>query len=819
MKRKIKQFLAGCLSIAMTLSSPVASLAASTDFDGVSAGGHDDKGYVTGKGGDFSSNIEDGGNGLTSGKIGIRLSLVSPDDPSQVISVDDDGNPQVVDLLYVTEDTWKHQTLENYHSDLLDKFTYTSVKTQSLMNLEDNSEQTQMRVYYDQINAALTDGDMPPWLYHDGSRYISNGTTFSTWSKNNNYGVSGVGANGEFLTVDVSGYATKVKAYSFIDETGMKNLDLLTSTNWVSTNASEYANLGDATFDRINSELNGITVEKYQKKFNKYAGSGTEAAIEEIAEDLRDVVTQIKSWLAINQEETGSTSTTDYKSYADDVERRKTEVLAGLVDSSGKSIYSELNAAYNKAASDQASGNPDTTDTPNDAVTFGVSGNSGDDNSYSAHIAQLMKMQNPTTGSHYLQTSSMLTDSSLTLQTCSEDWILLVEPIVWLTIFPVGDDSRIIHSKLYGTITNLVQAFNDPSVPANPESLYKYRDRQTFNYKSITMPVWWALSVEDDGFAFVNSDNEATFGFYPATKVGSYRSFLELYNSYKDSEARTVTAWKKDEEGQSYSEQVTVPCTEGWGVNIYSKHMFEEVQPTTELDDDNENGGSIKVVKWYINEIYDSSGNVVSQTTAAVKTGTIGKKIAIINEPLLDGSVIYQVAGWMTGKDATAIPKDGDLNAKFTDYIKKSPGNAGGTEPAILDLSAYPDDKVLYIKLVYREVTPTGTITVIKVKDKTDGSTVIEKDSTNPGIYNATEEGWEYKEDTQTPDDEIPVSKWPDVPQGTSGNNPQIPVLDTTHTLYIHYTEKPQSPVEGGRARNGQSAFLVCPPFYRQCHV
>jgi hypothetical protein len=104
---------------------------------------------------------------------------------------------------------------------------------------------------------------------------------------------------------------------------------------------------------------------------------------------------------------------------------------------------------------------------------------------------------------------------------------------------------------------------------------------------------------------------------------------------------------------------------------------------------------------------------------------------------------------------------------------------------------------------------------VIKVKDKTDGSTVIEKDSTNPGVYNATEEGWEYKEDTQTPDDEIPVSTWPDVPQGTSGNNPQIPVLDTTHTLYIHYTEKPQSPVEGGQSKEWTKCIPCLSTFLR----
>jgi hypothetical protein len=462
----------------------------------------------------------------------------------------------------------------------------------------------------------------------------------------------------------------------------------------------------------------------------------------------------------------------------------------------------------------------DPTDIPNNAVALSTpSADSGAATGDAAqyHIVQILN-QKDGNGSYYLQTASMVDSrknpekyggSILTLSDCTEDWVLLVEPLVWLTIYPEGDDSRIVHTKMYGTITNFVQAFNtDPA-------LAKYKNSKFFNWKALNQACWWALSVNSSGFGFAGSD----LGFRAPENTGSYRPFADLYRGLTVPQTQTVTVARLQDDGTVEKTQEERSCIEGWGVNVYWKGMIpEEPQPTTQPDDTDDNGSKIKLAKWYVVETKTESGDT-QQSVVGVKTGYVDKYLMVANELVNEGNGVYEVRGWITGKDATAVPEDGDLDSTFEEYAKKSPGSAWGTTAAVVNMSEFPEDKVLYVKLVYTPTTEQGTITVIKVKDKTDGSTVIEKDSTNPGVYNATEEGWEYKEDTQTPDDEIPVSKWPDVPQGTSGNNPQIPVLDTTHTLYIHYTEKPQSPVEGGRARNGQSAFLVCPPFYGQCHV
>jgi hypothetical protein len=637
MKRKAKQLLASCLSVAMALTSPLTSFADEKSFANSSANGNTEAGYVTGAGGDFSANISDGGAGLTSGKIGIRLSLVDPNDPSRVISVDNDGNPQVLDLLYVTEDTWEHQTREKYHSDLYGAFTFNSIKTQSLTSVETNPNQKIMPIYYDELNSELTDGDMPPWLYHNGS-YVANGEAFVQWSQLNNYGQNMVTDDGQFMTVDVSGYAMPLVAYTFTTEDGEAMLGAIAAggTN-VNYSISEYASIGDATYVEMTDRIDALKdISNYQERYDtiinkEYKHSTTEQikakAYQAIAQELLDEVRDAKTALLLNQAVNGTESSAGV---AEEIERAKDAALASLKDENGNSIATQVETYYNKLASFDAGGLIDDRDIPNDAVTFGLTGTSGGKETY-AHLYQLLSMKDSTTGHYYLQTEKMRKNTSLVLNDEEvEDWVLLVEPIVWLSIFPVGDDSRLIHSKIYGTITNVVQAFNDPSVPANPESLYNYRNRQTFNYKALNQACWWALTVDDEtGWAFVNSDNQATMGFYPAQSVGSFRSFTELYNSISSTREATVTAWKQDENGETYGEEVTIPCTEGWGVNVYSKNMFEKApQPTTDIDGDDDDGSKpIKVVKWYVNEKRDENNNIVSQSNVMVKVGSIDKKL------------------------------------------------------------------------------------------------------------------------------------------------------------------------------------------------
>ncbi|MCD8223834.1 MAG: hypothetical protein LUC99_03125 [Clostridiales bacterium] len=82
---KLKRLLAGMLSAVLSLTTPLSSFAYTPAG---SAAGANASGNVTGAGGDFSANIT---HTSTSGKIGIRLTLVNRNDPSEILSVDDKG--------------------------------------------------------------------------------------------------------------------------------------------------------------------------------------------------------------------------------------------------------------------------------------------------------------------------------------------------------------------------------------------------------------------------------------------------------------------------------------------------------------------------------------------------------------------------------------------------------------------------------------------------------------------------------------------------------------------------------------------------------
>lgn len=87
-------------------------------------------------------------------------------------------------------------------------------------------------------------------------------------------------------------------------------------------------------------------------------------------------------------------------------------------------------------------------------------------------------------------------------------------------------------------------------------------------------------------------------------------------------------------------------------------------------------------------------------------------------------------------------------------------------------------DQVLYVKLVATEITPLPDLTpltIVKVKEPATGGTpAIETvQTTKTPAYNAEEVGWQYIEDTQTPEAPVTVHQWSDVPAtGTPGNTP-----------------------------------------------
>lgn len=796
---RLKNVLASLLAVTLSLTAPLTSLAAG-DLDD-SAQGNNQAGTITGAGGDFSANIL---NDYTSGKIGFRLTLVDRKDPTKILSVDDNGNPKVVDFLYVTAPTFVTQVSGGYYSALLPEYTYLSPKTYSNLVTQSSGEISYERVYYDELQAKFTEKPIVPWLKHNGSSYISTGNEFVNWCTTNNLGQPATGDNGTLFCIgngslvmsvlredgipdnmkaDATKQSSKGKR-SYVSSTKSSDtiqseLDRLVSDVQKSATSTNYNNyileLGVLNNQMLSSSVSEFLAGKLQEEEVNAKLNYTSNKIAEAAEALSQVSGQ--SSLAIK------TSL---------VERANENLVGGVYDdpviaTAVAGWYNSMLGAQNTVSA--AEGN---------YFTF----------AQSSHMMQLLSWN--TDGKYKLQTESMRTGEAKDITEATEDWILLVEPIIWLTIFPNGHTNYVVHTKMYGTITNFVQAFmSDPALAG-------YRDSKFFNWKAVNQPVWWALSVpttaENNGYAFVwDTDEEiaqgansaaSTLAFRAPTKVGSYRSFSDLYKSMQEVSGNIT------QNGVTRSYARTV---EGWGVNFYSKdQLVNDIQQTLNLSDDSSSSNSskpnpVKVVKWYVVNNQDETGKVTSQTVTAIKTGTLdrNKEIGIVNEPGPTADAYFQVEAWATGKDENAIPNTSDLTETYEDYISKAPGTLGGYTPVIIDLSDKPSEKTVYIKLVVTPSKTTGDsdVTVVKIKEPSDGSTPLVETSTttNTGTYDSTEDGWVYQQDIQTPDPKKDVTNWNEVPTtGTPGTNPMIPINQDTQTIYIRYKQADAEPVPAG---------------------
>ena len=98
-KSKLKRLTALALAcLTATTSIPITSYAI-----GGNTGAGDQAGIQGGVGSDLGAN-------RPASRIGFRVSIVSKDDPSKVISVDDAGNPQVIDFLFTDEANFQKYT-------------------------------------------------------------------------------------------------------------------------------------------------------------------------------------------------------------------------------------------------------------------------------------------------------------------------------------------------------------------------------------------------------------------------------------------------------------------------------------------------------------------------------------------------------------------------------------------------------------------------------------------------------------------------------------------------------------------------------------
>ena len=768
-KTRLKKATALSLSALTLLTSPLQAYAAG-GMEG-NAGGSSGTGVVTSTGGDFGCNISADPT-QSMGRIGIRLSLVDRNDPSKVLSLTDDGqHTRVVDLLYTSKLKYLGFISGGWFTgfDEAKSTMFSSVKTQQLMSQSDTGAPQIKQYYFDDVFAtAYKDAqgnpkkfklaDMKPWMVYSNNSYNATGEEFVEWCKSDDNNVQVIGDDGQLIfssiTRNVFGILTIINRV--VDTTN--NTISAEIQNGLSTELVQFPGNATELAEEIDTQLSEL------EAFSNNT-PGSDEDLQELYTSYATVKENIDSLYSMDKSKGQS-----YKS--------RLEQLEAVFESKYEAFPNGSNAAREEYIRDfqEASGspyNPETSMAANEQLDSlqgeeGATSSTSASNVGEAHIQQLLTLKE---GDHYLlQTQSMI-DNNCDISGATEDWVLLVEPIIYLTICHAGSmgtrNDRVMDYKLYGTVTNIMDAFVSEKFP----QLNAYSTKRNFNWKMFK-EVWWPLYVANDGVGFKFNN-----GFTLRPIEGSGLVEGKEYMPKQLHENRDV----------------------GWGVNVYwdlggtqgrtwDEPTPEPAAPPASQKVTPEQG--IKVVKWYVSKV-TVNGKKYEVVTDVIVDDNHPRNIKIENEGVPGEGYFYLVEKWATGKDEI-LPDHGDTDTTFEQYHKRNPGEQGDLQPSTITVG--DNDKVLYVKLVQYDWLTPGEIDVVKVKEPSNGGTpIIEHDTTNPGTtYPAgNEEGWKYVEDIQTPEPEVPVTKWPDVPtNGTPGNTPDIPVRDDTETIYIHYTDE-----------------------------
>lgn len=381
------------------------------------------------------------------------------------------------------------------------------------------------------------------------------------------------------------------------------------------------------------------------------------------------------------------------------------------------------------------------------------------------------------------------------------DYKVLVEPVDFFTPYHMDGKTPIIPVRFYGTLTNIVQAFEVYGVNANflEGGWEDHVNRRTFNRLS-----WYAMTVGDNtedlesmfngNYIFDNVSKQ--FEVNVGGKTHSYRAGEDIVPNaalYASSLPYTGADGKTHQSGwgvQVYWPEAPEPAddlTSTWDAINYpdgDPGPSPEI-PETEL---NKYTKKIKVAKWYY--LYDELNN--TETVFDVKLQEqSATPISIVNEGNEEG-IYWKLDAWSTGVE-DKVPAEDDLSTTFEEYSESNKGTYAGTEPKQLTIEATEPDTVLYVKLV-QHTLPTTKVDIVKVFDKpygTEPDIKVEKGVEIPSTgYDATDPNGIYKEHIQSTEERHEIHTWEDTwDYGIIETGNPIEKEEQTETIYIHYSE------------------------------
>lgn len=838
----VKQFISIFLALTVALTSiPLTPTIAYADTGKTledSASGKTGKGSV-GAGGDWGNDV---------GKSGIRISLVSADDPSKVVSIDKDGNPAVVDIIFGTEAQYK-EYCENYMGRKPIRFSSTKAQelgfqntikplylTDYLMDLALGDQNK--REWYKKLTSEemAKNVDNPEQVKHDVERLIYD----IRWMVNPNK-IAQYTLNGEYLRnwllsntrgehVDTGLSVAQTISTKLADGTS-KTLAKSTSADKRSSGATNKKSTGKTVIVLTQEQVYGFFKEGLDKAYPKYTGSAVTKIVNwaDWDKNRKDCISWRRGTDAslINSLDAGKITHETYLDLKknvnniDDLNKRAYNSFCTKENNRERRL-NMVEAVFDRLSGTMTVYGAEGTSSDKTETSVGVSeedAKASYQEQFLNHLSYILQLTDDKNVPYFI-TKDMLDGQGNIKKTKygSRDWTvfdsavemehytefrIMVEPLDWFTPYNIGN-KPVDTYRYYGTLTNIAQAFDSSNVNqkyfnngrTNGEDSFTHMNRRTFNLLS-----WCSMTVGDDaqtredlfnGKFIFDAVPDVVTDYNGQRKVGQQ----QISNRFLADNSRPVS--NPDIEGGR-------PHQLGWGVQVYwaaPPETFADKGTTATWDGEkipspapptkDKTLKSLKVAKWY----YTEDDN--TETVVGVKVQeNSNSPIAIKNEDDEENGIIWEVAGWSTGL-SDSIPNNNDTSTSYEQYSDNNKGTYAGTEPTILTLEKEDTDKVLYVKLVAKPLS-SSTVDIVKVIEKADNSNpsiVVEKDvSLGDGQeYNPTDSRGTYTENIQSEEKSKSITLWDDIlDQGLADDgNPIIKERDT-NTIYIHYNGGPSS--------------------------
>ena len=196
--------------------------------------------------------------------------------------------------------------------------------------------------------------------------------------------------------------------------------------------------------------------------------------------------------------------------------------------------------------------------------------------------------------------------------------------------------------------------------------------------------------------------------------------------------------------------------------------------PSEDKSKDGGNEAQNNIVKFYAKK----TGNDYTYKSNYTREKTLGT--IVIEDELIGG---YTVDNWFT---SPTYKKPVAQTDSYDDTKNSIENKQSGTDTGTVTLN---QGETLYVRLI-------ESPKVVKIYTTGGNTDKVETDP-NPEfsdgklIIKTPDDGYDYEENTQSPEDKD-VTSWEEVPDGKTTTDTTVPVEDDTTVIYIHYNKDPE---------------------------